>query len=199
MGTVEAVDKRGAISGLNILSGANSSAYGVGFIKLKNQTERVPRKKYRRGIGGDQWKNENDQRSERFYISTTDRTGFWKHQWIRSDCAGQKRGTADNSGPGNQWVLLELYKRPEIAFAFTSFNTNNPQYLLKIDNEKAKQLNVSVANILGTMQVYFGSSFVSDFNRFGKYYRVIVEADVPYRKDPTFTGWNLCKEYQQVR
>ena len=35
------------------------------------------------------------------------------------------------------------------------------------------------------MQVYFGSSFVSDFNRFGKYYRVIVEADVPYRKDPT--------------
>ncbi len=77
--------------------------------------------------------------------------------------------------------IKELLKRPEIAFAFTSFNTNNPQYLLNIDNARAKQLNVSVSDILETMQVYYGSSFASDFNRFGKYYRVIVQADVPYQ------------------
>ena len=94
-------------------------------------------------------------------------------------------GPLTNLGKVTNEFIGELYKRPEIAFAFTSFNTNNPQYLLNIDNAKAKQLNVSVANILGTMQVYFGSSFVSDFNRFGKYYRVIVEADIPYRMDPT--------------
>ncbi len=106
-------------------------------------------------------------------------------------------GPLDKSQSGNQWTLLGNYiKRPEIAFAFTSFNTNNPQYLLNIDNAKAKQLNVSVADILETMQVYFGSSFASDFNRFGKYYRVIVEADIPYREDPTCHGWNICQEYQ---
>ena len=94
-------------------------------------------------------------------------------------------GPLDKLGQVTNGFIGELFKRPEIAFAFTSFNTNNPQYLLQVDNAKAKQLNVSVADILGTMQVYFGSSFASDFNRFGKYYRVIVEADVPYRRDPT--------------
>ena len=57
--------------------------------------------------------------------------------------------------------------------------------MLELDNEKAKQLNVSVSDILGTMQVYFGSSYASDFTRFGKYYRVIVEADIPFRRDLT--------------
>ncbi len=79
--------------------------------------------------------------------------------------------------------IKELLKKPEIAFAFTSFNTKNPQFLLNIDNARAKQLNVSVSDILETLQVYYGSSFASDFNRFGKYYRVIVQADVPYRED----------------
>src|SRR6195952_606972 len=50
LGTVQAVDSRGAISGLNILSGANSSAYGVGFIKLKDQKDRVPRKSIDQGV-----------------------------------------------------------------------------------------------------------------------------------------------------
>ena len=54
---------------------------------------------------------------------------------------------------------------------------------MNIDNARAKQLNVSVSDILETLQVYYGSSFASDFNRFGKYYRVIVQADVPYRED----------------
>lgn len=96
-----------------------------------------------------------------------------------------------NGGPLNKLgdvtnqFIGELMKRPEVQFAFTSFNTNNPQYLLQIDNAKAKQLNVSVSDILGTLQVYYGSSFASDFNRFGKYYRVIVEADISYRTDPT--------------
>ena len=94
-------------------------------------------------------------------------------------------GPLEKLGQVTNDFISELFKRPEIAFAFTSFNTKNPQYLLHIDNAKAKQLNVSVADILGTMQVYFGSSFASDFNRFGKYYRVIVEADVPYRRDPS--------------
>ncbi|RYF95550.1 MAG: hydrophobe/amphiphile efflux-1 family RND transporter, partial [Chitinophagaceae bacterium] len=77
----------------------------------------------------------------------------------------------------------ELMKRPEIAYAFTTFNTGNPQYMLDINEEKAKQLGVSVNDLLQTLQVYYGSSFASDFNRFGKFYRVIVQADIPYRAE----------------
>jgi len=74
-------------------------------------------------------------------------------------------------------------QRKEIAYAFTTFNTGNPQYMLNINEAKAKQLGVSISELLQTMQVYYGSSFASDFNRFGKYYRVIVQADVPYRTE----------------
>src|SRR5690606_10549907 len=55
------------------------------------------------------------------------------------------------------------------------------QYELIVDDEKAKQLGVDVSDLLQTMQIYFGSTFVSDFNRFGKFYRVIAQADIPYR------------------
>jgi multidrug efflux pump subunit AcrB len=74
-------------------------------------------------------------------------------------------------------------QRKEIAFAFTTFAAGNPQYMIEIDNFKAKQLGVSVSELMQTMQIYYGSSFVSDFNRFGKYYRVMAQADISYRND----------------
>jgi HAE1 family hydrophobic/amphiphilic exporter-1 len=77
-----------------------------------------------------------------------------------------------------------LMQRKEIAYAFTTFASGNPQYLMEIDDARAKQLNVQVSELLHTMQVYFGSSFVGDFNRFGKYYRVMAQADINYRTNP---------------
>ena len=76
-----------------------------------------------------------------------------------------------------------LMQRPEIAAAFTTFSVGNPQYEIEVDDEKSKQLGVNVSDLLQTLQVYYGSSFVSDFNRFGKYYRVMEQADatVPRR------------------
>jgi HAE1 family hydrophobic/amphiphilic exporter-1 len=185
LGTVQAVDSRGAISGLNILSGASSSAYGVGFIKLRDQTARVPRKSIEQVISEITGKTNTIKEASVFLFQPPTVQGFGNTSGFEVIIQDRNGGPLTSLGNVTNGFIGELYKRPEIAFAFTSFNTNNPQYLLNIDNAKAKQLNVSVANILGTMQVYFGSSFVSDFNRFGKYYRVIVEADIPYRKDPT--------------
>ncbi|MEI9934393.1 MAG: efflux RND transporter permease subunit [Ferruginibacter sp.] len=56
--------------------------------------------------------------------------------------------------------------------------------MMEVDDEKAKQLGVSVSDLLQTLHIYYGSSFVSDFNRFGKYYRVTAQADAPYRANP---------------
>lgn len=79
--------------------------------------------------------------------------------------------------------MAELMKRKEIAVAFSTFNANFPQYDMKIDKLKAKQLGVSIHEITQTMQAYFGSVQVSDFNRFGKYYRVVAQAEVAERTD----------------
>jgi hydrophobic/amphiphilic exporter-1 (mainly G- bacteria), HAE1 family len=92
-------------------------------------------------------------------------------------------GPLDRLGNTAYGFIGELMQRKEIAYAFTTFNTGNPQYKLDINDAKAKQLGVSVSDLLQTLQVYYGSSFASDFNRFGKYYRVIVQADVSYRAD----------------
>jgi HAE1 family hydrophobic/amphiphilic exporter-1 len=183
--SVQAVDRRGAISGLNILSGANSSAYGVGFIKLKDQTKRVPRKSIDQVVAEITGKMNTIKEASVFIFQPPTVQGFGNTSGFEVIIQDRNGGPLTSLGQVTNGFIGELYRRPEIAFAFTSFNTKNPQYLLDIDNAKAKQLNVSVANILQTMQVYFGSSFVSDFNRFGKYYRVIVEADISYRTDPT--------------
>jgi hydrophobic/amphiphilic exporter-1 (mainly G- bacteria), HAE1 family len=182
---VQAVDKRGAISGLNILSGVNSPAYGVGFIKLREQKNRVPRKSIDQVIAEINGKMQTIKEASIFIFQPPTVQGFGNTSGFEVIIQDRNGGPLPKLGEVTNGFIGELFKRPEIAFAFTSFNTNNPQYLLQLDNAKAKQLNVSVADILGTMQVYFGSSFASDFNRFGKYYRVIVQADVPYRSDPT--------------
>ncbi len=64
---------------------------------------------------------------------------------------------------------------------FSSFQINVPQLFADIDRTKAKQLGVSVADVFETMQIYLGSLYVNDFNRFGRTYQVIAQADAPYR------------------
>ncbi len=70
---------------------------------------------------------------------------------------------------------------PEIAGAFTSWQVNVPQLYADIDRAKARQLNVPVTDIFDTMQIYLGSLYANDFNKFGRTYSVKVQADAAYR------------------
>lgn len=81
--------------------------------------------------------------------------------------------------------IADLMKHKEIGFAFTTFKANYPQFRLEIDKSKARQLGVSIRDILQTMQTYLGSIQASDFNRFGKYYRVVAQAEASGRTDPS--------------
>jgi HAE1 family hydrophobic/amphiphilic exporter-1 len=103
-------------------------------------------------------------------------------EFILQDRTG---GALDKLGNTAYGFIGELMKRKEIAYAFTTFNTGNPQYTLQVNETKANQLGVSVSDLLRTLQVYYGSSLASDFNRFGKFYRVIVQAEASYRAEPS--------------
>jgi len=92
-------------------------------------------------------------------------------------------GPLDKLGNTAYALIGALMQRKEIAYAFSTFAAGNPQYMMEVDNLKAKQLGVSVNELMQTMQIYYGSAYVSDFNRFGKYYRVMAQADIPYRAD----------------
>jgi multidrug efflux pump len=77
--------------------------------------------------------------------------------------------------------LGKAYRTPELAGLFSSFQINVPQLYADIDRTKARQLGVPVTEVFDTMQVYLGSLYVNDFNRFGRTYSVRVQADAPVR------------------
>lgn len=83
-----------------------------------------------------------------------------------------------------QEFLGKLKERPEIATAQTSFNPTFPQYMIDIDAAKCKQAGISPNDILTTLQGYYGGIYASNFNRFGKLYRVMIQADPRYRINP---------------
>lgn len=80
--------------------------------------------------------------------------------------------------------LGALMQRPEIQFAQTSFNTNYPQYEMVIDVPRAKETGVSVSDILSTMQGYIGGVYAADFTKYGKQFRVMVQAFPDARNEP---------------
>lgn len=81
----------------------------------------------------------------------------------------------------SQNFLAELNKRPEIQYATTSFNPNFPQYLLSVNVARVKQAGLNVSDIMNTMQANFGGLYVSNFNQFGKQYRIMVQAESGFR------------------
>jgi len=80
-----------------------------------------------------------------------------------------------------QGVIGKSYQTPGLAGTFSGFTVNVPQLDADIDREKAKTQGVPLQNLFETMQIYLGSLYVNDFNRFGRTYEVIAQADAPFR------------------
>ncbi|MGB3287708.1 MAG: multidrug efflux RND transporter permease subunit [Burkholderiaceae bacterium] len=83
-----------------------------------------------------------------------------------------------------QAFMAQARKTPELGPAFSSFQINVPQLDVDLDRVKAKQLGVPVTDVFDTMQIYLGSLYVNDFNRFGRVYQVRAQADAPFRSQP---------------
>src|SRR6202045_4039214 len=105
--------------------------------------------------------------------------------------AGFKLYIEDRSGAG----LESLYKEtaatlqkgnqtPGLIGVFSSFDINVPQIDSHVDREKAKTYGIPLSDVFDTLQVYLGSLYVNDFNRFGRTYQVNVQAESPYRLHP---------------
>jgi multidrug efflux pump len=83
-----------------------------------------------------------------------------------------------------QGIMGKSYQTPGLASVFSTFTVNVPQLDADIDRIKAKQQGVPLQNLFETMQVYLGSLYVNDFNRFGRTYKVIAQADAKFRERP---------------
>lgn len=80
--------------------------------------------------------------------------------------------------------IAAAQKRPEIKRIYTTFNAGSPQIKLEIDNEKAMKLGIPVAKVTEALGAYLGASYVNDFNRFGRQYKVYIQAEGKDRLTP---------------
>ena len=172
-----------AIDGLNFISFSNASSYAAGFIRLKDYDKRGPLKNPEQIAGMLTQKVSQVKGANTFFFNFPTVQGFGNVSGFEFMLQDRTNGPLDKLGNTAYAFIGALMQRKEIAYAFTTFAAGNPQYMLEVDNIKAKQLGVSISELMQTMQIYYGSSFVSDFNRFGKYYRVMAQADIPYRAD----------------
>src|SRR5207253_3363360 len=83
-----------------------------------------------------------------------------------------------------QNIIGKSYQTPGLASVFSTFTVNVPQLDADIDRVKAKQQGVPLQNLFETMQIYLGSLYVNDFNRFGRTYQVIAQAEAQFRDRP---------------
>ncbi len=184
------------IDGLNFISFANASPYAAGFIRLKDYDKRGPIKDPEQIAGMLTGKVSQVKGANTFFFNFPTVQGFGNVSGFEFMLQDRTNGPLDKLGNTAWGFIGALMQRKEIGFAFTTFAAGNPQYTIEVDNEKAKQLGVSVSELMQTMQIYYGSSFVSDFNRFGKYYRVMAQADIPYRNDPSSLNGIYIKNKQ---
>jgi len=172
------------VAGFNVLTNSTSPSSGVAFFRMKKDGERGEMNDVAANMAELQKRLSTIKGAQFFVFSFPTVPGFSNVDaldFVLEDKAG---GKLDKFGGIANRFIAELMKRKEIAVAFTTFRADYPQYEMVLDHEKIEQLGVDEKDVLSTMQSYFGSAQVSDFNRFGKYYRVMVQAEKEERADP---------------
>jgi HAE1 family hydrophobic/amphiphilic exporter-1 len=172
------------VAGFNVLTNSTSPSSGVAFFRMKKDGERGSMNDVSANIAEIQKRLNTIKGAQCFVFSFPTVPGFSNVDALDLVLEDKAGGKLDKFGGIANRFIAELSKRKEIAVAFTTFRADYPQYEMILDHEKIEQLEVDEKDVLGTMQSFFGSAQVSDFNRFGKYYRVMVQADKQERADP---------------
>ncbi|RZJ72446.1 efflux RND transporter permease subunit [Flavobacterium sp.] len=178
------VEARMSVVGFSLLNGVNGGSYGFTVIKLKDWKERKEDNQSVDAIVGELFGRTagfNDAKLLFFTppsvqgFGTAD--GFELKVQDKGDDDWQKVSQVTGE------FLGALNQRPEIQYAMTNFNPNFPQYRMDINVEKAKDAGVSISSIFNTMQGYYGGLYTTDFNRFGKQFRVMIQSKPEDRAD----------------
>lgn len=180
-----AVKSRTSITGYSFMGGQGNS-YGTSIIKLKDWSERQGE-----GMSSDDVVGVLTMQTRQLVkdgqvmlFAPPMITGYGASNGFEFNLQDKTGGDLDRFFEVAQQFLGVLNQRPEIMYAMTTFNPNFPQYMVDIDAAKCKQAGLSPSDILTTLQGYFGGLYASNFNRFGKLYRVMIQADPEARISP---------------
>lgn len=172
------------ISGRSLISGTGSN-YGMVIVKLKPWAERKDANQEISKVVQELFKRSAAVKDAKvLFFARPTLVGFGFTNGFEFQLQDQKGGTIRELSEVNTKFMADLNSRPEIKYAATSFSPNYPQYMINLNVAAIKKSGLTVTDILGTMQGYFGGVYASNFNRFGKQYRVVYQADPNFRSDP---------------
>ncbi|RAV98494.1 efflux RND transporter permease subunit [Pseudochryseolinea flava] len=183
--SIPAVGVVGGLAGLNILTFSNKSNVGTVFVNLKHWNDRDLETESVTAVMKEIQMRTADIKEARIRaiappaipgLGQSSGFTFELQQTTSTDNIKQFEGVMRKFlGAANQ--------RPEIAMAFSFFSATTPSYQVELDKEKAKKLGVSVSDAYSTLSTYLGSSYINDFNIYGRNFRVVSQADTAFRKD----------------
>ena len=176
--TIPGVKNTLRIVGQNFTAGAGS-AYSMVIVKLETWDKRDL--SVDEVIGQLFAKTSGIREANIFFISPPTIQGFGQSGGFEFQLQDKGGHSTAEFFKVNTDFLDKLAKRPEIQYATTPFNPGFPQYMMDINLAKAKDAGVSVNSILSTMQGYYGGLYASNFNKFGKQYRVMIQASPEFR------------------
>ena len=164
------------VEGRSFLGGSGSNN-GLGFIRLDDWADREADSLSIESITGKMFGvAATIPEANIVFFAPPSIPGFGSSAGVEVNLLDRSGGSFEDLDKTNQEFIGKLSQRPEIQYAQSSFNTRYPQYELEINVPRAKELGVSVSSIFSTLQGYIGSIFAADFSRFGKQYRVYVQA-----------------------
>jgi len=172
------------ITGRGMISGTGSN-YGMIIMELKHWKERSGKDQDIQGLIRKLFAETESIKDARIiFFSPPTIQGFSASSGFEFQLQDRAGGTIQRLNEVTEKFLAALRERPEIQFASTPFNPNFPQYEITVDVAKAKRAGLSVNDILGVMQGYYGGVYASNFNRFGKQFRVMYQSEPEYRNNP---------------
>ncbi len=172
------------VAGSGIMSGGNGGSYASLFMNLKSWEFRKGEEHslstvINRLFGA----TAGLKGAKIFFIAPPTLEGFGNTSGFEFQVQDRTGGDIAHFYDVNNKFLAALNQRPEIQYATSFFNINFPQFEVEVDVAKCKESNISPAAVLNTMQGYYGSIYASNFNEFGKQFRVMIQADAAYRSD----------------
>jgi HAE1 family hydrophobic/amphiphilic exporter-1 len=175
----------GGLAGLNVISFSNKANVGTMFVNLHPWADRKGAEHHVQAVIKQIQQRTADIKEARVLaiappaipgLGQTSGVTFELQQTTSTDNIQQFENVSKK-------FLGALNQRPEIAMAYTFFNAKTPGYQIDVDRDKTKKLGVQVNDVFGTLSTLLGSSYINDFNLYGRNFRVMVQADSSFRSN----------------
>lgn len=178
------IDSRIMIVGRSLISGSGSS-YGMDICSLKPFDQRTGKGEDLNSVIGRLYAATAKIKAAKIVIFSPPMVpGFSFTGGFELKLEDKTGGDIKTFEQKEKTFLSALNQRPEIQYAITSFNTNFPQYQVDVNVARCMQSGIEVKSVFSALQGYIGGFYASDFNRFGKQYRVMLQAEPKYRGNP---------------